>query len=517
MTLFVSAVAVLAGSATWNLNPTDAKWNNPLNWTPQTVPSTFRDVATFDVSNVTRIRMTDNASLDSAVFNSGAGAFTIVVGRFFSFRGAGILNNSGVTQTFDDYPDPYGSYNMTFNSGASIDHNVVINLKNEQLTYGAEAAFFDHSSAGYATINVAGALTPLGTYQARLFLYDRFHAGHAHFNINGGQIGDGVGGTVEFDCDSPCSGENATFVANGATVDRAVGGEVFFGYTSTAGDATLIANGGANGGGGGRIEFSGNSTGGNARVELFDSGLLDLEFHEIPGATVGSIEGNGVVVLADRTLTVGSNNRDTIFDGPIKDGTPRRGGSLTKIGSGKLVLTHANTYSGSTTVEDGTLLIDNTIDSATGRGPVLVEAGRLGGDGTVSGVVTIGAGNGAGAFLSPGRNHLAIATLTVQSELSFKSDGVYEFALDSDRGVADEVIANGVTIDGSAQLDVMSVGTAVLAPGTVFTVINNAAATAIGGTFGNLADGATVTTGPNTFQANYEGGDGNDLTLTVIL
>ena len=36
------------------------------------------------------------------------------------------------------------------------------------------------------------------------------------------------------------------------------------------------------------------------------------------------------------------------------------------------------------------------------------------------------------------------------------------------------------------------------------------------GTFMNLPDGGTITAGSNTFQANYEGGDGNDLTLTVV-
>ena len=55
-----------------------------------------------------------------------------------------------------------------------------------------------------------------------------------------------------------------------------------------------------------------------------------------------------------------------------------------------------------------------------------------------------------------------------------------------------------------------------LAPGTVFTVIDNTAAIIISGNFSNLADGETVTVGSNTFQANYEGGDGNDLTLTVV-
>ena len=39
---------------------------------------------------------------------------------------------------------------------------------------------------------------------------------------------------------------------------------------------------------------------------------------------------------------------------------------------------------------------------------------------------------------------------------------------------------------------------------------------AIAGTFANLSDGASITIGSNTFQASYEGGDGNDLTLTVV-
>jgi len=31
-----------------------------------------------------------------------------------------------------------------------------------------------------------------------------------------------------------------------------------------------------------------------------------------------------------------------------------------------------------------------------------------------------------------------------------------------------------------------------------------------------LPDGGIITIGANNFQANYEGGDGNDLTLTVV-
>jgi hypothetical protein len=49
----------------------------------------------------------------------------------------------------------------------------------------------------------------------------------------------------------------------------------------------------------------------------------------------------------------------------------------------------------------------------------------------------------------------------------------------------------------------------------VFTAINNISANPISGTFANLADGTTFSSGGNTFKANYHGGNGNDLVLTV--
>jgi hypothetical protein len=52
--------------------------------------------------------------------------------------------------------------------------------------------------------------------------------------------------------------------------------------------------------------------------------------------------------------------------------------------------------------------------------------------------------------------------------------------------------------------------------GTVAIVINNTAATPIAGEFENLPDGLVFTSEDNTFQVDYEGGDGNDLTLTRI-
>src|SRR5439155_18681339 len=110
-----------------------------------------------------------------------------------------------------------------------------------------------------------------------------------------------------------------------------IGGFTGFGDTSTADDATLIANGDSNGGTGGTILFGGDSIGGRARVEVFDDGNLDISAHNAPGVTIGSIEGSGVVFLGVNNLTVGSNSLNTTFSGVIQDG-----GSLTKVGQGTL-------------------------------------------------------------------------------------------------------------------------------------------------------------------------------------
>jgi hypothetical protein len=153
---------------------------------------------------------------------------------------------------------------------------------------------------------------------------------------------------------------------------------------------------------------------------------------------------------------------------------------------------------------------------ATGSGTVKASAGTLGGKGTIAGAVTMGSGSGTGAFLEPSAGTSKPTTLTIQKALTLKADATYSYKLNSRQAKADMVIAKAVTIESGAEFSMSVVGRGILNAGTVFTAISNTSANPIAGTFINLPDGSTFTAGRNNYQASYEGGTGNDLTLTVV-
>jgi len=162
------------------------------------------------------------------------------------------------------------------------------------------------------------------------------------------------------------------------------------------------------------------------------------------------------------------------------------------------------------------LKASNRTGSATGTGPISINSGTLGGGGTIAGTVTVGIGSGPGAFLAPGAGASQPTKLTLQSSVTFKADSTYTYKLNTKKTKADQVVAKGVMIETGAQFDFEAVANKKLNAGTVFTAISNTSATPISGTFANLADGSTVSVGVNKLRVSYSGGDGNDLTLTVV-
>ena len=135
----------------------------------------------------------------------------------------------------------------------------------------------------------------------------------------------------------------------------------------------------------------------------------------------------------------------------------------------------------------------------------------------------LAASTGRAQFV-PGPNPIAGTVSAAQTlhsgsgSLTFQNGSTYLYSFNANRNNsrADEVIANGVTIASGATLTIDRKIGGRLNIGTTFTLISNTAATPIAGSFANLPDGSIITIKGNNFQASYEGGDSNDLTLTVV-
>ncbi|MGH8092849.1 MAG: beta strand repeat-containing protein [Chthoniobacterales bacterium] len=540
--LFVANQPARAGSATWNLNPTSGDWNTATNWTPATVPNSATDVATFGVSDTTAVGLSTSVLVDSIIFEPGASAYTITastgtVGGSLTLGGAGIVNNSGLPQNFvvtswpssqaiftgtstagsmtTFYNQPGGTFGLTpgeqFQDKSSADHATFITdgSLSQSSTFSGQVQFLGTSTAGNGTfINNPGATN--GGFTG---FFDSSKAGNGTIICNGGTATQHFGGVVSLSTKS--SGDNGVFIANAAGAPNAQGGQINIIFSASAGSATLIANGGQEKGG--HISYSTSSEGGGARIELFGNGTLDVSSPVAPVTTIGSLEGDGLVFLGGKNLSVGFNRLSTTFSGVIADGGSLGGvgGSLTKIGVTSFELSGANTYTGGTTVNAGTLIVSNRNGSGTGTGAVSITADvTLGGSGIISGAVTLF----NGAFLAPAHGTKAQSTFTIQSPLIFNTGSTYTYTFKAkgNKAKTDKVIANGVTINSGATFNFSGTAQGTLTQGLVLTAISNTAATPIAGSFSNLADGAILTVGANHFQASYEGGGGNDLTLTVV-
>ncbi len=534
-----------AGSATWNFSQTMGDWESAENWTPATVPNGADDVATFSASNRKQVRLSSSVTVDSIVFAPDATAYNITVSGFrteLALVGSGIVNQSGLTQTFvgKDYQshltflgnatageqttflnrgaNNLDEFYMVFYDSTSANHATIANLgATTSAAPGGFTQFYDSSTAEAAII-INDAATAFGDDGGLLFFYDDSTAGSATITNNGGQSEFLFATTTEFHDNSTAA--NSTITTNGALASNHQGaGTLFFG-NSTAGNATLIVNGGAADYPGSYLWLADASSAETARVEVFGNGRLDLSVHDTPGGAAGSLEGNGLVFLGGNNLTIGGNGLSTEFTGVLQDGGQDggTGGSLTWVGPGKLTLSGASTYTGGTAVTGGTLAVNNVLGSATGSGPVSVQAGTLGGSGIISGAVTIGTGSGAEAFLAPAVGLNKQLTLTIQSSLIFNSDATYTYTFKAkgNKSKIDKVIANGVTINSGASVNLSGTTQGQLTAGTVLTLIKNTAPPPISGSFSNLPEGGIVNVNGNNLQASYSGGDGNDLTLTVV-
>ena len=293
---------------------------------------------------------------------------------------------------------------------------------------------------------------------------------------------------------------------------------MFFEFSSTAGNANITNNN--------TLVFSDSTTAGNAtitnnnQVFFFPLGSvsggtarfingaaarIDISSTVFYSLSTGSIEGGGAIYLGFENLAVGGNNLSTNFSGVLQDGgiSGGRGGSLTKEGTGVLTLSGNNIYTGSTTVNSGTLQagianafaphsdytiatgaaldlngFNQTIRGLTGDGSVINSGGAIP-------TLTL-----AGGTFAPG-NGTPTSSMAIAGNLAFQSGVIYLVQVNPST-------ASFANITGTATLGGASVN-AVFANGS-YVSKKYKILTATGGVSGTFASTVVNTNLPAAFH-----------------
>ncbi|MDY0166588.1 MAG: autotransporter-associated beta strand repeat-containing protein [Thermoguttaceae bacterium] len=245
---------------------------------------------------------------------------------------------------------------------------------------------------------------------------------------------------------------------------------------------------------------------GGALIEANGTGALVFTGNFTGPATNGTAK---TLILAG-TSDPGLLNAIT---GAISDGNTAAGRttSLVKADDNTWVLSGANVYTGTTRVEGGTLLVNGT---HTGGGAYTVQAdATLGGTGAIHAPIGIAAAGRLAPGTSPG-------ILSVFGDVTFAADSFFDVVLNGTEPGMDhsQLYLDGVLDLTNSQLAV----TLGFAPqiGDLFTIIDNAGAGAVIGSFAGLDEGTKFwvdfSGGSQEFLISYLGGDGNNVVLKAV-
>jgi outer membrane autotransporter protein len=267
-----------------------------------------------------------------------------------------------------------------------------------------------------------------------------------------------------FELDGNAHADDARLVAQS-------GGTITFADQSTASTALITVKSG------GQLVFFTNSTPGAAdivadgTVNFFTSGTLGDN-----NISANSIAGSGRFYLGSNRLTVGAGNASTEVSGVIDS----IGGGLTKVGTGTLILSGANTYVGGTTIAAGTLQIGNggTTGAVTGN---IVDNGALIFNRS-NALTFVGIVSGTGSLTKAGAGTLTLASANTYTGATQVTAGTLSLT----GSVTSVVTVSGGTLAGTGTM----AGLAVASGGTVSPGVGGVGTLQVNGAT-SLASGAT--------------------------
>ena len=394
--------------------------------------------------------------------NSGTGSFTQSGGTSTIATWLYLGNNSGSTGSYalehgqlstpTEYVGYWGTGTFTQSGGVNTASNALYVAYSHSGAYSLTGSGQLFATAEYVGVNAGNwngtFLQSGGTNVANAIYLGNSLGTPGRYDLNGGLLATlsvaSSNGTATFNLNGgtlQASGNNSAWVAGLTATYVRTGGAIFDvqGFNDTISqtllhDPSLSAafDGGLVKCGAGILTlgssdtFTGNTliTAGtlalgsslaiqNSTLDTGGSGALS--FGDLNAATIGGLTGAGTITLLNSTfgpvaLSVGNNYRATTYSGRLANS-----GSLVKIGSGTLSLTGSNTYTGPTSINQGSLVVNGSLVS-----PVTVNSGGLlGGTGTLSSVTV-----GPSGSIAPGN---PLGTLTLSGGLVLESGAVMDY------------------------------------------------------------------------------------------
>lgn len=362
----------------WTGAAGDGNWSSAANWSPDydggsTPPvsgnSLWCDAQSTLANHAVFTAAQGTLSLNN-IFMYGSASYLEQTGGTLNSAYFGLATDPGSTSTFslsggtnaisgDLNIGANGTGTINQSGGAMVDSGTVnlgtnssstgtLNLSGGTFTANHELHIGQNGAIG--TVNVSGS----GTLAVNSYLgVGHIGGGKGTLNVNGGQVTQGTSGNGSLEI-SASSGDTGTVNLNGGTLTVQY-------IVDDGGTSTFNFNGGT-------LQASSNDTTNN---RTFLTGLDTANVRN--GGAV--IDTNGYNITIAQALLHSTIGGDNAVDG-----------GLTKNGAGVLTLSGANTYTGNTTLNAGTLSAGNT--AAFGTGTLNLVGGTL--TNSVGGVFTVG-------------------------------------------------------------------------------------------------------------------------------
>lgn len=385
-------------------------------------------------ANVTLASSTANLSFANNVSLGGSNRI-LTLGNNGTQTLSGVISNSGTGGlSFAANSGVDGRFEIT-NTGNTFAGNISVN--------GGEVRFTSDGSLG----NSSNSVVIDGGRFAKASDSTTFTLGAARQVF----VGDGVGtsistpgtGTLVINSGiSDVTGKTGSWAKQGAGVIE-LGGVSSYSGSTAINNGTLRLVGGDNRLPTGTVVSLGQAASANlGTLDLNGQNQQIAGLNSVTGTNVGTAR-NTVSSSSAATLTLGGNGNYAFGDGTTGNSGVISGSiNLVKIGSGTQILGDANTYTGSTTINGGTLALgangsiastsisvgtNGTFDvSAVTGGYDLLTGRTLSGDGTIVGDVNIN----SGAFLNPGTSPGSLAftgDLTNSGTITIELDSATSF------------------------------------------------------------------------------------------